>query len=364
MKKGITMLLALVMALSLMACGQSQEVEPEAVPEDTKPVAETEPVQQVIHVLLPEAAEGWKAAVAAQAMAEVEELQAEGMFKVETARYADAQQQSELLAKIAAASTGDGTQTVVTIPASQDMEAEFAQLLEANVSYALAGTIPAVAEAASVTNVCYDEQRIGAAVAAWLVEKGLTQNDKVVILQGFSEEEAQRTEGFRLYLQGKLAHEGTVIAEPWTSTDNLVYSDMQGETMESAAAYFATYMEDSDHAATRFIASWDDTYLLGALDALEGETIDASNKAKFLEGAPFIASCGGSQAMLDVLTGNSQYSNVEALGGIQSVVYSADILQIAVQTMADYLAGRVVPQDNTQPVVWATAENANEFAGY
>lgn len=364
MKKGIAFILALVMALSLMACGQTQEVESEAVAEDTKPVNEPEPVQKVIHVLLPAAAEDWEAAAAAQAMAEVEALQAEGMFQVETAEYADAQQQSELLTRIAAASTGDGTQAVVTMPLSEELDAAFAELLEANVAYALADLIPAGAEAASVTNVCYDQQTIGAATAAWLVENGLTQDQKVVILQGLSEEEAQRTEGFRLYLQGKLACEGEVIAEPWTSTENIVYSDMEGETAESAEIYFTTYMEESDHAGTKFIAAWDDTYVLGVLEALEGENINADNKAKFLEGTPFIAGCGGSQAMLDVLAGNSQYTNVASLGGIRTQVYSTDLLQIALQAMADHLNGTVVPQDNTQPVVWATAENASQYQGY
>lgn len=363
MKKLIALFLALAIALSLMACGAKQEA-PEAVPEETKPVFETEPVQKVIHVLLPEAMEGWEAAAAARAMEEVEALLAEGAYKIEVAKYADAQQQSELLLKIAATSAGDGSEAVVTMPGSPLMEEEFAKLLEANVAYALADTIPAAAEAASVTNVCYDQYAIGAAVAAWLVENGLTQNDKVVILQGISEEEAQRTEGFQKYLQGKLACEGETIAEPWTSTENIVYSDMQGQTAESAANYFITYMEESDHAATKYIAAWDDTYVLGVLDALEGETINGDNKAKFLEGTPFIAGCGGSQAMLDVLAGKSQYTNLEALGGIRTVVRSADLLKIALQAMGDHLSNTVVPQDNTQPIVWATPENASEYTGY
>lgn len=364
MKKLIALLLALAMVLSLAACGQKQEEAPEVSPEDTQPVYETEPVQKQIHVLLPEAAEGWEAAAAAKAMEEVDTLLAEGAYKVEVAKYADAQQQSELLLKIAAGCTGDGSQALVTMPGSPAMEEEFAKLLEANVAYSLADTIPAAAEAASVTNVCYDEYAIGAAVAAWLVENGLTQNDKVVILQGISEEEAQRTEGFQKYLQGKLPCDGVVIAEPWTSTENIVYSDMQGQTAESAANYFITYMEESDHAATKYIAAWDDTYVLGVLDALEGESISAGNKGKFLEGAPFIAGCGGSQAMLDVLAGNSQYTNLESLGGIRTVVRSADLLKIALQVMADYLSNAVVPQDNTQPIIWATPENASEFTGY
>lgn len=364
MKKLIALILVLVMVMSLAACGQKQEAEVEAVPEDTAPVYETQPVQKVIHVLLPTAAEGWEAAAAAQAMAEVEALLSEGMFLVETAEYADAQQQSELLSQIAAESTGDGSQAVVTMPLSEELEPVFAELLEANVAYAMANVIPAGAEAASVTNVQYDQYAIGAAAAAWLVQNGLTQQDKVLIIQGLSEEEAMRTEGFQRYLQGKMAHEGAVIEDPWTSTENIVYSDMQGETADSAETYFTTYMEESDHADTKFIAAWDDAYVIGILEALEGENIDSDNKADFLEGAPFITGCGGSQAMLDVLAGNAQCTNLEALGDIRTMVYSADLLKTAVQAVADYFAGQVVAQDNTQPIVWATPENASEFTGY
>lgn len=364
MKKLIALILALVMVMSLAACAQKQDEELEAVPQDTAPVYELEPVQQVIHVVLPAEAAGWEAAAAAQAMAEVEALLAEGMFQVETAEYTDVQQQSELLSQIAAGSTGDGSQAVVTMPVSEELAPVFAELLEANVAYALANVVPVDAEAASVTNVRYDQYAIGAAVAAWMVQNGLTQEDKVLIIQGLSEEEAMRTEGFQRYLQGKLAYEGAVIEDPWTSTVNIVYSDMQGETADSAESYFTTYMEESDHTDTKFIAAWDDEYVIGILEALEGENIDSDNKADFLEGAPFITGCGGSQAMLDVLAGNAQFSNLEALGDLRTVVYSADLLKLSLQAMADYFAGQVVAQDNTQPIVWATSENASQFTGY
>lgn len=360
MKRILACILALIMVFALMACGQTQEVTPEAVPEDTKPQYEVEPVQKVIHVLLPETAEGWEAAAAAEAMTAVEELIQEGIYQVETANYADAQQQSDLLTQIAAASTGDGSQAVVTMPAAQDMDAVFAQLLEANVAYALADVLPEGAAAASVANVYYDQQTIGAAMAAWMVEKGLTQDSKIVILQGFSEEEALRTDGFKRYLQGKLAYDGAVIETPWTTTENIVYSEMEGETAQNAAAYFTSYMEESDHAATKYIAAWDDAYLLGVLDALESEDMNADNKAKFLEGMPFLASCGGSEEMLAVLAGDSAAS----FGGLQTALYDTGLLESAVRAMADHLTGQVVEQDQPQPITWISAENANEHTGY
>ena len=363
MKKGIALLLALVMAVSLLACGQTPEAE-EPAPADTKPIEYEVPAQKVIHVLLPAAEEGWEAAAAAKAMAVVEELNEEGAVLTQVAYYETPEQQIAALEEIAAGSTGDGSLAVVTMPASEEMEDVFAKLVEANVAYALAETVPAAAEAASVVNVYYDQKTIGAAMAAWMVEKGLTQDSKVVILQGFSEEEALRTDGFKAYLQGKLAYDGAVIETPWTTTENIVYSEMEGETAENAEAYITAYLAESDHADTKYIAAWDDTYLLGVLDALEGEGIGTDNKAKFLAGAPFLASCGGSKAMLEVLSGTSAYTSVSSFGGIQTALYDANLLELAARRLTDSLFGQVVEQDQPQSVVWVTPETATQYEGY
>lgn len=362
MKRIIAVLLALALAVSMAAC--SQPAAEEAAPAETKPPFEVAPVQKVIHVVLPGAQEGWNAAAAAEAMLGVEELLAEGAFAVETAQYTIPQEQVALLEQIAKSGNGDGSLAVVTMPAAKDMDEVFAKLLEANVAYALAETIPAGAESASVANVYYDQYAIGAAMAAWMVEKGLTQDSGVVIVQGSTEQEAMRTEGFQQYLLGALDHNGAVIETPWTSTESIVYSEMEGETRESAEAYFTAYLEEKAHASTGYIVAWENAYLLGILDALESEGMNADNKNRFLEGAPFLGSCGGSKEVLDVLTGDSQYSSIQALGGIQTVQYDPALLNIALGSLADHLAGNVVEQDQPQSIVWITGENAAEFAGY
>ena len=362
MKRIIAVLLALALAVRMAAC--SQPAAEEAAPAETKPPFAVAPVQKVIHVVLPGAQEGWNAAAAAEAMLGVEELLAEGAFAVETAQYTTPQEQVALLEQIAKSGNGDGSLAVVTMPAAKDMDEVFAKLLEANVAYALAETIPAGAESASVANVYYDQYAIGAAMAAWMVEKGLTQDSGVVIVQGSTEQEAMRTEGFQQYLLGALDHNGAVIETPWTSTESIVYSEMEGETRESAEAYFTAYLEEKAHASTGYLVAWENAYLLGILDALESEGMNADNKNRFLEGAPFLGSCGGSKEVLDVLTGDSQYSSIQALGGIQTVQYDPALLNIALGSLADHLAGNVVEQDQPQSIVWITGENAAEFAGY
>lgn len=364
MKKLIACVLALVMTVGMVACAQQQESAP-TIETQPAPVPEpVEPAQKVIHVLVPEKAEGWAAKTGEIAVEAAELVKAAGKHDVVVSTYADAKAQRKLLEDLAANSTGDGSLSVVLMPAAADMDDVLAKLLEANVSYALADTIPAEAAIASVTNVSHDQRAIGAAAAARLVQSGLTEDERVVIVQGLSQQEALRTEGFQLYLQGKLEHEGTKIETPWESLNSIVYSEMQGQTLESAQNYFTTFMSDASHADTKYLAVWDDTYALGILKALAGEVINADNKKEFLEGKPVLVSCGGSQAMLDVISGAAKDPNAAAFESIQTVMYSTALLKVAVEAMAANLEGIVVAHENTLPAVWIDANNAGKYQGY
>ena len=162
-----------------------------------------------------------------------------------------------------------------------------------------------------------------------------------------------RTQGFKQYLQGKLAYDGKLIEKSWSSVKNLVYSDMQGTTQESAETYFQTYMDSAEHAATRYIVAWDDTYALGVLEALEGANISESVKKTFLEGKPVMASVGGNEALSQVLSGtNPNYTNIASFEQIRSIQYSQNLLADALTAMCDYFAGQVVEQDQIQPIQW------------
>lgn len=355
MKKWIVLFLALAMLLSMAACGQA---EPE-VPEETEPtnpptMAPAPVVNKVIHLLVPEAMTGWSAAAAANAKAKADTLNAEGNLTVNLQTYVTAEDQRKLLEDIAAQSPGDGSVGVALMPMGEEIAPALEKLLQANVAYALADTVPEGSGAASVANVQYDQLQLGAAAAAYLTEKGLTQKDKVVIIQGISDADARKTEGFKLYLQGKLEYNGKLIEKPWSSLKKIVYSDMQGTTQESAEAYFQTYMESKDHADTKYIAAWDDTYVLGVLEALEGANIDESIKKTFLDGKPVMTGLGASDAMYQqVITPNPSYASVASFEEIRTLVYSQNMLADALQAMADYFAGQVVVQDQLQPVGWA-----------
>ena len=344
MKKWIAIALALLMTLSLASCAMpAAEPETEPTTEATTPptMAPAPVVNKTIYLLVPEA----------NAQAPTTTIP-DGMELV-MQTYADAAQQVALVEAIAAQAPHDGSVGVVLAPAGEELAPALASLVQANIAYALAEFVPEGAGAASVANVQYDQMQIGAAMAAYMVEKGATKSDKIMIIQGLSDADDLRTQGFKQYLQGKLAYDGKLIEKSWSSVKNLVYSDMQGTTQESAETYFQTYMDSAEHAATRYIVAWDDTYALGVLEALEGANISESVKKTFLEGKPVMASVGGNEALSQVLSGtNPNYTNIASFEQIRSIQYSQNLLADALTAMCDYFAGQVVEQDQIQPIQW------------
>lgn len=369
MKKLIAILLVLVMALGLCACGQQAPVETEPTEPPPPPtMAAYEPNPKTIHVLVPEASEGWEAEVAAAVNAKVEELTAAGTA-VTVQTYTDDTTQAKLMEEIAAAGPNDGSVGVVLMPAGEAAVAALQTLLDANVSYALAENIPEAAAGASVANVYYDHRQIGAAAAAYLVNAGLTQKNDVVILEGLSNADALKTEGFQLYLQGKLQVNGAAIETPWDDFSTIAYSDMEETSREGAKTYFETYMEDGDRAWTGYFAAWDDDYFLGMVDALNAGHISSRNRNRLFDMEPVVAGFGASAQLSELLAAaetedegeeEQQILYVEDFRSINSIVYDPGMLAQALQAMADYMAGTVVEQDQPLSVQWMIEIPAQE----
>ena len=367
MKRLIAILLALVMTLGLYACGQQTSVETEPT-EPTPPptMAAYEPNPKTIHVLVPATVEGWDGSAAQAAIDLAEKIQAEGSITVVTDEYGSVEQQIQRLEDIAAAGPNDGSVGVVLMPAGDGVEEALQKLLEANVSYALAENIPESAAGASVANVYYDHRQIGAAAAAYLVNMGLTQKNDVVVLEGLSDEDALKTEGFQLYLQGKLSVDGKAIETPWTDFSTVAYSDMEETTREGAKTYFETYMEDGDRAWTGYFASWDDDYILGMVDALNDGHITSRNRNRLFDMEPVVTGFGAGTELRALLAEEEQPAAedaqdteekpevlyVEDFRSINSLVYDPGMLAQALQAMADYMAGSVVEQDQPLNVEW------------
>lgn len=364
MKRLITLLLALVLVLGLAACGGQKSVATEPT-EPTPPptMAAYEPAPKSIYVLVPDAIEGWEAAAAKAATEKADELNATGAITVNVMSYSDTAAQILLLQEIAAKSSGDGSMGVVLMGAGEGIGDALQQLLDANVAYALAETIPASAAPASVANVYYDHRQIGAAAAAYLVNAGMTQKNDVVVLEGVSSEDALKTEGFKLYLQGKMEVNGSAIETPWDNFSTIVYSEMEGANREGARNYFEYYMEDGDRAWTGYFAAWDDEYVLGMLDALEGDAISSKNRGRLFDMEPTVASFGATDALLKVLNDTQTDEDdtyVDDFHDINTQVYDSGMLAQALQAMADHMAGQIVEQNQILSVQWVKEQPAKE----
>ena len=356
MKKVIAFLLVFVMLLGLTACAKSEPAPTEPTVPPT--MAPYEPNPKAVYVLIPNTESDWEMAVASAAQEKADELNAAGGMTVNVLSYGTVQEQTALMEDILAKSPNDGSVGVVLMPAGEETAAALQKLLDANISYALAGTIPQELGAASVCNVFYDQYQIGAAAAAYLVNAGLTQKNDVVIMQGFDPEDAQRTEGFKMYLEGKLEVDGAAIETPWDDFSTISYSDMKTDSRESAKEYFEAYMGDADQAYTGYFAAWDDTYVLAMLDALEDELISDQNRSNLFAMEPTVTGFGASAELMDKLSqaeGSEDAGNIGKFSDINSIVYDSNMLQTALQAMADYMLGQIPAHEQKLSVQWAKA---------
>ena len=359
MKKLIALLMALVMVIGLVACGEAK------TPAGTDGDAAGE-AKKTIYVLTPSPDHGWTGAIGVAAEEKVAELKAEGKYEVIMQTFATADDQTKLIEDIIAKEHEEGTVGVAMLPAGNDVEGAIQQLIDAKIPYTAADRIiPGVADAA-VSNVKYDNIEIGAAAAAWLVANGMKEGDKVAVIEGDgSSADTDRTKGFNDYLTGDVEYAGKKIETPWTSLDSVSYSGATMWNPANAQTWFENHLSNAENAETKYIASWDDGLSCGIFDALEGTSIDEATKTKFLEGKPYITGCGGAQAMYDVIGGDfSAYPAAESFGGVMSVTYPPAMIQVTIQAMVDYFDGVDVLQDNTQSAEQVHKDNVANYKGF
>ncbi len=372
MKKLIALLLALVMVIGLVACGETTPDTPDE-PEETQNQTpeETEgndapAAQKTIYVLVPNPDHGWTGAIGVAAQEKVDALNEEGTYKVVMQTFATADDQIKQIEDIVANNPGDGSIGVAMLPAGNDVENAIQQLVDAGIPYTAADRIIPSVSPSAVSNVKYDNVEIGAAAASYLVKNGLVEGDKVAVIEGDgSSADTDRTDGFNKYLLGEVDYMGEYIETPWTSLASVSYSGATGWNPANAQAWFETYLSNAENADTKYIASWDDGLSTGVFEALAGSAIDASIKESFLANAPYITGCGGSQTFYDTIAGDySVYPVAESFGGIMSVTYPPAMIQVTIQAMVDYFDGAEVLQDNTQSAECVDATNVANYKGF
>jgi len=379
MKKIAALLLTLAMVLTLAACSsgtgnQTAKTTTAAAAEtttasaaETTAKAAASGAAKTIYVLTPNPDHGWTGAIGVFAQEKVDELNKEGRYKAVLQTSASADEQIAQIEDIVANNPGDGSVGVAMLPQNETVENAIQQLINANIPYTAADRIIASVAPKAVSNIKYDNVEIGAAAAAYLVSNGMKQGDKAVVFEGDnSSAGTDRTDGFNKYLKGEVEYNGKKIDTPWTDLSSVTYSGVLGWSQSNCQQFFETYMSDAKNAGTKYLAGWDDGYILGTLDALEGSAIDAGTKKTFLAGKPYITGCGGAEAVYSILRGDStSYTDITpSFGGIMSVTYPPAMIQETVQAMVDYFDGKNVVQANTQSAQCVTKDNVADFKGF
>ncbi len=345
MKKLFAILLVAVMMLSVAALAEGQ----------------------TIYVLTPNPDHGWTGAIGVFAQAKVDEVNAEGRYTAVLQTSGSASEQIQQIEDIVANCTDASQIAVAMLPQDPTVENAIQQLIDAGIAYSAADRIIESVAPAAVSNIKYDNIEIGAAAAAYLVSNGMKEGDKCYVNEGDnSSAGTDRDDGFKQYLLGETPYMGEYIAEPWSSLDSVTFSGVLGWSQANCQQAFENYMADSANADTKYIAGWDDGYILGVLDALEGSAIDETTKEAFLANGPFMTGCGGAEAVYAILRGDSaSYTDITPkFSGIMSVTYPPAMIQATVDALITYFDGGEVVQDDVKSAECVDASNVTSYVGF
>jgi len=322
---------------------------------------------ETIYVLTPNPDHGWTGAIGVFAQEKVDAVNEEGRFEAVLQTSGSADEQIQQLEDIVANCTDASKIGVAILPQDPTVENALQQVIDAGIAYSAADRIIESVAPAAVSNIKYDNIEIGAAAAAYLVGNGMKEGDKCYVNEGDnSSAGTDRDDGFKQYLLGEVEYNGEKIAEPWSSLDSVTFSGVLGWSQANCQQAFENYMADADNADTKYIAGWDDGYILGVLDALEGSAIDETTKEAFLANGPFITGCGGAEAVYAIIRGDSDsYTDITpSFGGIMSVTYPPAMIQGTVDALMAYFDGEEVVHDDVQSAECVDASNVADFVGF
>ena len=364
MKKTIALFLAIVMAIALVGCGTSGKSE--ASPEASAEASATAAAPKII-VLTPTESTGWTGSVATFAKAKIDEINSAGKYEAELKTAASGDEQNSQLEDIAA-NYKAGQVVVAILPFDDTVQSGLQAIIDQGIEYVAFDRLIQSVAASAVANVKGDNKGVGAACGAYLANQGLKPGDKVFVFEGdTSSVTTDRKAGFEAYLKGELEYDGKKNETPWTDADlaSLQYSGALSWSQTEAQTWFETLMSDASNANVKYLCAFDDSFIIGVMDALKGSAISDDVKAKFFAGKPFITGCGGAENVYKILRGESDYTDIAGkFGGICSTTYSPSMIQTTIQLMIDHLDGKPVQQDFVIPTEIVDSTNVKNYVGF
>ena len=349
MKKFLALILALVMALSLVACGGDKGGD---ATDDSKGTD--------IAVLVPNADHGWTGAVMTYAEEYANKLTADGKYTAKVITSTDAANQISQIEDLIENKTA---KNVVILPQDNTVEASMKKLAESGIPFVMFDRVIDSVSDSAVAAVKGDNNGIGAETAKRFIANGMKAGDKILIMPGdnSSVPEMRNNGFFSVLLENGWTQEQVDAIE---STDYTGWSRSKGKDLFTSFLDSHTTDEIKEY---KWIFTHDDEIAMGILEALKSSEIDAEKKAAFYEAGVNLGSSSGLNEIYSVLKGIHQKdytAEVAELADLFSVTYDPAMIQTAIQDMVDNLDGKDVAKDHVIPVSVVDAKNVNDFQGF
>lgn len=337
----LSTLATLGMALSLVACGGTEA--------------------KTIEVLVQTADHGWTGAVQSYAQQKVDALNAEGKYKVQLTACESATNEAQEIDNIIARK--DSVLGVVMLPIDATVESSLNKLVDSGLPFTQFDRVinsDKIDNAANnVSSVKGDNHGIGYATGKRFLEKGLTKEDKILIMPGDnSSVPTSRNEGF----YDALKEAG------WTEDDIKSNTRMTDYTNWSRTAS-STLFESLGNSVTEYdwVFTHDSEIALGVLESLNSNRTSQEVKDHFKTNVKSLCSSSGLDEMYAVIEGDHRTDYLSLLSDscdLFDVTYDPAMIQIAIQDMVDHLDGKSVSKNHIVPVNVVDKTNVTQFQGF
>ena len=372
MKKVLAMILALVMVLSLAACGEKAPADDGAA--DDGAAAST------LYVLGPTPDHGWTAQAGAYAQAKCEAITAEGKYKAVYMAASSGEEQVDQCNTIIA--NGDAAE-VVMMALDDSAQAGQEALYAEGIPFISFDRIIEATEKYAILNASGDNWQCGAGIAYWLQANGMKPGDTVVVLYGDNGTVcSRRQEGFEQFLRGEVKYSDKQTGEYETTEvwDQAAldavfsgYTVVCNWSADGAYDYIEQKFDEivataKANGGNLYIYSMDDEMTFGVLNYLEAGASEAT-LADLEAMNVYISAIGGMQELYDVMAGTDAQSELakKYFDDMMSMYFSPKMMEDIIVKGLDYLEGNwsyEVGSGEYQPTWIVDAENVAQFEGF
>lgn len=361
-KKYLALLLALIMCLGLVACGDNGNAGGSGNGNSGAPANSGNggDAKQKIAIMVPNADHGWTGAVMTYAEEKAAEINSAGKYDATVITSTDAANQISQVEDLIANKTANA---VVILPQDNTLEAAMKQLADSGIPFVMFDRVIDSVSGSAIASVKGDNEGIGIATAKRFIDAGLKPGDRVLVMPGDNSSVPEmRNNGFQ----------ATLKENGWSDEQiaGLKSTAFTGWSRSEGKKLFTEWLESStvdEITATKFIFTHDDEIAMGILEALQSSDIDDAKKEAFLNAGVHLGTSSGLNEIYSVLKGIHQRdytAEVAKLADLFSVTYDPAMIQTAVDDMITSLEGGSVSQDHVIPVDVVDASNVNNFRGF